>query len=746
MKNHLTSFSIILLLVYLTACASNPSLSTTDVPLPSEEPTPTSEVPSGGEILESLDPHDILVQQDYEPGFFRPEAFYEFGRVPMFSLFADGTVIYILEGATYDQETVMEYKLSPAESLGLLQQVLDYGFEGLESHTDFCQDQEGGEQECVADAATTILRARLPNGELHEVKIYHSFANDPQAFQDITDFLTGYTNADAQPYKPEGASLFIRQLEGVTDVTFQDWPLDPAWLSALDFGDMGLAGVSLTGEDLNTYLDAVPRNTGDVFFSQDGLEYAALLVPWLPGKDYSSEISDAFPLPENSAAPTPEPAVFSACPESTPAQAGVLRLAYLDDGNLWIWDEGTEPTSLTSSADLNQLKLTPNGEMVVFTRQLSGGGSELWAADPMKATTLPLTSESELQGEIQILSFSSDEKMVAFVHYPDKIGGELWAANMDGSGAQRLVSTEDLMKINTEANADSATPAGVTWMPGTYSLTFDAEPTFNNDGIYIFVQSQVWVVDLVSGEQKALLPVGEGGNVSYSPDGKTMMITTPDSLKFLNLVTGEIHQGDLDYFAVGFGEYYAYPTSTWSPDSNTVLIAQPDTESYDIDQPVTIWQVPVDGSPAQILLEVTGFFPIFSFSPDQANVAYWTATASDPNFRQLSITSVDGSEGITYTSNETIDFIGWLPDSRHFLYVLGDQDKAYVGDLCGEPAPLDIDFHPVGIRWLDVSRFLFERPPGGNLELYEAHPDGTTILRLNIEDSGGYDSVILQAE
>jgi hypothetical protein len=739
---------IVLILVSLAACANNPTLTATDQPLPIMSPTPVDEVPSSGIELDSFSPDDILVQQDYEPGFFRPEAFYEFGRVPPFTLFADGTVIYVLEGETYDQETVMQVTLSPEESLNLLQQVLDYGFEGLENHTDFCQDQGGDEQVCVADAATTILRARLPGGELDEVKIYHDFANDPDAFRNITDFLVSYTHADAQPYPPDGATLFISLRDGAEGITLSDWPLAEDWLSELDFGEMGMVAVPLAGEELEQYLGAVPRNTGDAFYTLNDQTYAALLVPWLPGQDFSADIAKEFPLPEDTALPpTAQPSTYADCPVIKRAPDGLLRLAYLDQGDLWIWDEGTEPISMTSSGDIQQLKLTPSGEQVVFARKTGEGPAELWAADISESTTLLLTGGSELSGRIEILPFSTDESLVAFTHHFDKISGELWVAHLDGSGARRLVSTADLMGIVSEELADSAVPAEVTWIPDTYSLTYDAQPTFENEGIYIFVQRQVWEVDAMTGDQAVLLPEGEGGLVSYSPDGRTVMVKTPETMKFMNLETQEVIPGDVDFFAVGFGEFYAYPAIAWTADSNAVLLAQPEAEGYDQNLPVTIWQVPVDGSPADKVLEVTGFFPSFAFSPDLFNVAYWQAmTTSNPNFRHLNIAALDGSQHIIYTSGELINFLGWLPDLRHFLYVLGDPEKAFVGDLCGESKPLSVDFYPDSVRVMDFSRFLFERPIENGLELYEGHPDGTSILRLNIENSGGYDAAILPQE
>ena len=96
-----------ILLVSVTACVTNTPLNATEQPDPVLTPTPVVDSPPGVVDLEAFSPGDLLVQQDFEPGFFRPEAYYEFGRVPPFTLFADGTLIYILEGETFDQETVM---------------------------------------------------------------------------------------------------------------------------------------------------------------------------------------------------------------------------------------------------------------------------------------------------------------------------------------------------------------------------------------------------------------------------------------------------------------------------------------------------------------------------------------------------------------------------------------------------------------------------------------------------------------
>ncbi len=746
---------IVAVLGVLVACTPVAPTATAEPP----QANPTGVVPQLD--LGSLPPGSVLLQRDYEPGFTRPELHYPYGRIAPFTLFADGTLVYLREGQVESDQRLLQVSLSPEAALELWQEVLEAGFERLESHTDFCKDLENGTQECVADAGTWILRARLADGELREIKIYSDFANDPAAFEQINRLLAGYEHPNAQPYELEGATLFLRPMSEPAGTAVQEWPLDKQWLSQLQAGIEETVAVPLKGESLAQYLAVVSGNIGDAFFEREGTVYAAYLVPWLPGADYTAEIQSEFPgIPEISAADQPAPAHgrFTGCPVIEPPVLGPLSLAWIEAGDLWVWDQSAgEPYGLPAAGEVTALRLLSADETVLFTQQ-APQGPELWASSLDGRDMRLLAGGSALTGSLEIISPSPDGELVAFNHLLPDGSGELWVASLDGSGAQRLVSQEDLMAVVAEPLADFATPAGVTWIPGTRKLTYDASPGFENEGIYIFTQRQVLVVDGDSGAQEVLLPFGEGGQVAYSPDGVFMTIATPERLQIMALESGDRHEAEIGYAAIGMGEFYAHPPMAWTLDSQALLVAQPDPEAADREWPyldsvpVTIWSLSADGTSATKVAELPGFFPSFDFSPDRTRVAFWRSVAPQSNTRQLHLAALDGSQQVTYDTGEVLEFLGWGPDSQAFVYVTqgagAESWQAQVGGACVDPVPMGVEFYPGGLTWLNPIRFLFEHRQEGVFELYMGlaeTPDMPQLL-LNLEGVSGYSHAVLSAE
>jgi hypothetical protein len=286
-KNHTSVFFVLMIiLLLLAACAPAAA--------PAGQPTPSQgeEVPSTGTDFGNLSPNDILIQMDYEPTFMLPQFAHPFGRVPTFTLFADGRVIY---ADAYNYPQVLQAQLSPEEAETLVNQIWEMGFGDLESHTDMCIDR-GGEQECVADASFTILRVRSEAGELREIRNYANFANNQAAYQGIVDMLTFYGHPQAEAYIPQHATVNIQPEPETYGEAAVAWPLDPSYLTNPPPAPLNYWAVAIEGEEITQYLQAA-GSLDRRFFEHEGQYYSANLVPWLPGVDFSQQIEEAFPQP-----------------------------------------------------------------------------------------------------------------------------------------------------------------------------------------------------------------------------------------------------------------------------------------------------------------------------------------------------------------------------------------------------------------------------------------------------------------
>jgi hypothetical protein len=388
--------------------------------------------------------------------------------------------------------------------------------------------------------------------------------------------------------------------------------------------------------------------------------------------------------PTNTPEPSPTPYSTPAwCPVEyvTPNASGSLRVVYISQDNLWIWDEGGSAQQLTTSDDIHQVSLSDDGQIIAFTRNI------------------------------------------------DEYRQDLWAINADGSNEQRLVSADKLAELDGSQDALGFSPTGLQWEPGKHQLMFYTYPIF--DGIWIFQPSTVWLVDTDTGDISAA-PY-QDGHISYSPDGKQVAIYNIDGLSLANLDGSNLRKNALPgYHGIGEGESYYHPWPHWSPDSSSLLVALPDKDEYYQNRAtVSIWRLPVEGKP-DIVGQWKAFSPSVSFSPDQRFIAYWPWPEGAANLRELHLSSLDTNSGepltdLVYIQGELLWNLDWSPDSLHFFIGLvgsHGQSQLYLGHVCQRPVLLsEFDlpgsFYPI---WVDASRYL--------LAIGESTSDETLELRL----------------
>lgn len=100
----------------------------------------------------------------------------------------------------------------------------------------------------------------------------------------------------------------------------------------------------------------------------------------------------------------------------------VLLVAYAQRGNLMLSVGYNAPFPLTEGADDSSPVISPNGEQILFRRQLPAGPAEqprfeLWLVDAEGTETRPLVTLDDLQGEMGYTIGSDDEILLDRLPY-----------------------------------------------------------------------------------------------------------------------------------------------------------------------------------------------------------------------------------------------------------------------------------------------------------------------------------------
>jgi hypothetical protein len=317
-------------------------------------------------------------------------------------------------------------------------------------------------------------------------------------------------------------------------------------------------------------------------------------------------------------------------------------------------------------------------------------------------------------GNIIRITISDDGQIIAFTRQSDENHAELWVINADGSNERRVVSASELAQLDGSTDSLGVLPTGLMWEPGSHHLIFGTYPVY--DGIWIYEPSIYWLFDADTDSLTAA-PY-HGGYIAYSPDGTQAAIFSMDGLNLVNVDGSNLRENILpSYHGIGEGESNYHPLPFWAPDSTSLLVALPDQDDmyYSSQASVTVWRVPVDGSPEN-LGQWNAFAPSVQFSPDQTYMAYWLWPQPAKNLRELHLVRLKGSksgngDNTIYMSDYLVSDAEWSPDSQHFMISTGDPEnkvQLHLGHICQRPQLVYEFTNGWYTFWMDASHYMLE--------------------------------------
>lgn len=259
---------------------------------------------------------DVLLQLEHIPtsGLNGTSCIPEraFGRVPAFTLYRDGTILFADDSP--DGDAFLFYRLSQSDTAETLRHVEKLGMGRLSSHLEHCVTV-GRRRSCVSHATIRALRARFPDGTRREIWNYNGYvvkgSVELRAIYDRIAVLSAPRwRQQIWLYRPHAATLSVvphwRDPKKMTTEERADarpWPLAAEILAPA----LAARVIVLDGPQIEAMIAATGTNLiDDQLFALDDRFVRVSMIPWLPAVDHRAAIARA-------AAGEAVPCVMSGC-------------------------------------------------------------------------------------------------------------------------------------------------------------------------------------------------------------------------------------------------------------------------------------------------------------------------------------------------------------------------------------------------------------------------------------------------
>jgi putative hemolysin len=316
----------------------------------------------------------------------------------------------------------------------------------------------------------------------------------------------------------------------------------------------------------------------------------------------------------------------------------------------------------------------------------------------------------------ETIRISDDGQVIAYMGYSlDGIYG-IWAVNADGTNHRLLAGKDYAQNL-----PPSQWPQSFDFAPASHTLYFMTD------------RYDLHRVNADGGSPSLVVGAGKGGFFNFSPDGQWMTLFHPNELVLAHpdgSAARTVYEWGPEVGVSTLG-----PEIVWAPDSAGFRTIELTGQEDDPDS-TTVWYFPVDGR----LVKQMSFSGPYggNLSPDGHTVVYVNGRRAPV---EVHIVTPDGKDLIygSYSDTYNLWFMGWAPDSKHFLLNLNEEDlRLEVPYLCAageQPIKLTDTDDANAVVWVDAERVLFDRR-GTSLHLQRV---GAPSILLDANASSFFD-------
>lgn len=328
-----------------------------------------------------------------------------------------------------------------------------------------------------------------------------------------------------------------------------------------------------------------------------------------------------------------------------------LVIAWVDSGNLIIWQTGDSLPRRVSSGGVIEPFVAPDGQHIAFTRGAQSNAETLWVVD------VSGTAEQQLVGE----------RPADYIPGENQIGDVVW---LDG----RTV----------------------------YFNTLQQQAPFYEP------ENNLYRVDILTHELALIAMPSDGGRISMSPDSQNIVTVYHGTyghedgvIRLMDLLGREDPDNLLFFNGVSTAsEFRFYPNVHWMPDSSAILLAIPDPDLiYSDSAETTLWQIPLDNPSGRGIIGTVqaSFFGLPQWSYDGSTMSYLQRTDETNQFTAF-IAEGNGDNPVAIFSGSVgeIEAPNWLPESNRFVFARpiadgGGTRNYFLGGVGLDPEPLSND-------------------------------------------------------